>query len=69
MVVEDRLYGRWRSFVWALEVVGMAASTAMQTISNGHTNDQTQTAIPTTSNAHTNDLRFVWALEVVGMAV
>ena len=24
MAVEDRLYGRWRSFVWPLEIVCMA---------------------------------------------
>jgi hypothetical protein len=50
--VEDRLYGRWRSFVWPLEIVCMAV---VQTISNGHATDQSPTTIQTISNGYAND--------------
>jgi hypothetical protein len=58
MAVEDRLYGRcFNGHANDLQRPFKRSPTAIQTIFNVHTNDQTQTDMQTISNSHTNDLQ------------
>jgi hypothetical protein len=59
MVVGYRLHGRWRSFVWLLEIVCMAVGDRLygRTISNGHTNDLQRPCKRSNSNGHAHDLQ------------